>query len=231
MHWSDRKLKVRVWDSSSPAMDQLPAQAMLACHHLHLPRHHLCQCRHNLHHNNHHDCSAISLHMSGLRPRLGDSWWTKLVDDHLDQNNHLDENNHLDQNNHLDENKNDEKTEHDVDGNSQMINLGERSCAWRGGGSWQTRGGSPGGCSPSPLIGKWSSGHRLLIVRFIQIIDRFTEYLITDYWSTTHDHWFPNLCSFCLDFSLLQGAAFVIEAVCEELEVGPHLDFGGGGGT
>ena len=78
MHWSDRKLKVRVWDSSSPAMDQLPAQAMLACHHLHLPRHHhdhhLCQCRHNLHHNNHHDCSAISLHMSGLRPRLGDSW-------------------------------------------------------------------------------------------------------------------------------------------------------------
>ena len=27
-----------------------------------------------------------------------------------------------------------------------------------------------------------------------------------------------------LDFSLLQGAAFVIEAVCEELEVGAHLD-------
>ena len=32
-----------------------------------------------------------------------------------------------------------------------------------------------------------------------------------------------------LDFSLLQGAAFVIEAVCEELEVGGHEDDDGAG--
>ena len=71
-------LKVRVWDSSSPAMDQLPAQACHHCHHRYY--HHHCNHHHRQHrlhrhdHHHHNDFTVISLHMSGLRQRLGDSW-------------------------------------------------------------------------------------------------------------------------------------------------------------